>query len=115
ARGARRFPITALTSSRPPQAPRALHFDLRRRGLRRSPVFLVRDFLQQVNDSLIRGACFRVKRGEMLRKSVGSNVVFVSILPVRKPAPRGLNGTKPMPSSSHVASTPFCSTSRVYS
>jgi len=36
----------------------------------------------------------------VLRKSVGSNFVFSSILPVRKPAPSGLNGTKPMPSSS---------------
>ena len=31
-----------------------------------------------------------------------SNVVFSSILPVRKPLPSGLNGTKPIPSSSSV-------------
>ena len=31
------------------------------------------------------------------------NVVLVSILPVRKPAPSGLNGTKPIPSSSQAA------------
>ena len=31
-----------------------------------------------------------------------SNVVVASILPVRKPAPNGLNGTKPIPSSSSV-------------
>ena len=43
-----------------------------------------------------------VKRGTMLRKSVLSNVVFSSIVPVRKPLPSGLNGTKPMPSSSSV-------------
>ena len=43
-----------------------------------------------------------VKRGTVLRKSVLSNVVFSSILPVRKPLPSGLNGTKPMPSSSSV-------------
>ena len=43
-----------------------------------------------------------VKRGTMLRKSVLSNVVVSSILPVRKPLPSGLNGTKPMPSSSSV-------------
>ena len=42
------------------------------------------------------------KRGTMLRKSSLSNVVFSSILPVRKPLPSGLNGTKPMPSSSSV-------------
>ena len=38
----------------------------------------------------------------MLRKSELSNFVFSSILPVRKPLPSGLNGTKPMPSSSSV-------------
>ena len=43
-----------------------------------------------------------VKRGRVLRKSVLSNVVFSSILPVRKPLPSGLKGTKPMPSSSSV-------------
>ena len=46
-----------------------------------------------------------VKRGTMLRKSVLSNVVLSSILPVRKPLPSGLKGTKPMPSSSSVGST----------
>jgi hypothetical protein len=38
----------------------------------------------------------------VLRKSVLSNLVFSSILPVRKPLPSGLKGTKPMPSSSSV-------------
>src|SRR5688572_33329442 len=41
----------------------------------------------------------------MLRKSELSKVVFSSIFPVRKPLPRGLNGTKPIPSSSHVGNT----------
>src|SRR6516165_6505764 len=41
-----------------------------------------------------------VKRGRMLRKSELSSVVFSSIFPVRKPLPRGLYGTKPIPSSS---------------
>src|SRR5438128_799660 len=41
----------------------------------------------------------------MLRKSETSNVVFSSIFPVRKPLPRGLNGTKPMLSSSRVGNT----------
>src|SRR3954467_12198213 len=36
----------------------------------------------------------------MLRKSVLSKAVFSSIAPVRKPLPSGLNGTKPIPSSS---------------
>src|SRR3989442_8935737 len=55
------------------------------------------------------------KRGEILRKSFGSSFVVVSIFPVRKPAPNGLKGTKPIPSSSHVASTPLRSGSRVQS
>jgi hypothetical protein len=42
------------------------------------------------------------KRGTWVRKSEESNWVFASILPVRKPAPSGLKGTKPMPSSSRV-------------
>ena len=46
-----------------------------------------------------------VKRGTMLRKSVLSNVVFSSIVPVRKPLPSGLKGTKPIPSSSSVGRT----------
>ena len=45
------------------------------------------------------------KRGTMLRKSFLSNVVFSSIFPVRNPLPSGLNGTKPMPSSSSAGSS----------
>src|SRR5713101_1091786 len=41
----------------------------------------------------------------MFRKSELTNVVFSSIVPVRKPLPRGLNGTNPMPSSSRVGSS----------
>ena len=48
-----------------------------------------------------------MKRGTVLRKSVLSNLVFSSILPVRKPLPSGLKGTKPMPSSSSVGMTSF--------
>jgi hypothetical protein len=33
------------------------------------------------------------------RKSPAANAVEVSIVPVRKPLPSGLNGTNPMPSS----------------
>ena len=40
----------------------------------------------------------------MLRKSELSNVVFTSIFPVRKPLPRGLNGTNPIQNSSSVGS-----------
>ena len=42
------------------------------------------------------------KRGTLARKSELSNRVAASILPVRNPAPSGLKGTKPMPSSSSV-------------
>src|SRR2546422_5283799 len=41
----------------------------------------------------------------MLRKSDRSKVVFSSIFPVRKPFPRGLNGTNPIPSSSSAGIT----------
>src|SRR5207244_2552287 len=47
----------------------------------------------------------------MLRKSELTNAVFSSIVPVRNPLPRGLNGTNPMPSSSSAGST-SCSGSR---
>ncbi len=42
------------------------------------------------------------KRGTRFLKSVASNFVFSSIFPVRKPAPSGLNGTKPIPSRPRV-------------
>jgi hypothetical protein len=47
----------------------------------------------------------------MLRKSLLSNVVLSLIAPVKKPLPRGLNGTKPIPSSSNVGRI-SCSGSR---
>src|ERR1019366_5036725 len=52
-----------------------------------------------------------VKRGTMFRKSVLSNSVFSVITPVRKTLPSGLNGTKPIPSSSSVGRI-SCSGSR---
>ena len=48
----------------------------------------------------LRASC--VKRGRELRKSVLSNLVFISIFPVRNPLPKGLNGTNPIPSSSSI-------------
>jgi len=45
-----------------------------------------------------------LKRGTELRKSEPSNFVLSSILPVRNPFPRGLNGTNPIPSSSRAGS-----------
>ena len=41
----------------------------------------------------------------MLRTSELSNVVFSSIFSVKNPLPSGLNGRKPIPSSSSVGST----------
>ena len=47
-----------------------------------------------------------MNRGMVLRMSLpASKVVEVLIVPVRKPLPSGLYGTKPMPSSSHADST----------
>jgi hypothetical protein len=43
-----------------------------------------------------------VKRGMVARMSELVNVVVSSIFPVRNPLPRGLNATKPMPSSSRA-------------
>ena len=42
------------------------------------------------------------KRGTVLRKSSPAKLVLWSIVPVRKPLPSGLKGTKPIPSSSSV-------------
>ena len=47
-----------------------------------------------------RAAPSSLNRGTMLRKSLAANLVSALIAPVRKPLPSGLNGTKPMPSSS---------------
>lgn len=46
-----------------------------------------------------------VKRGIVLRVSLAPNLAVLSNLPVRKPRPRGLKGTKPMPSSLQSGST----------
>jgi hypothetical protein len=43
-----------------------------------------------------------VNRGSLLRRSESAKDVELSIVPVRKPFPSGLNGTKPMPSSARV-------------
>ncbi len=41
-----------------------------------------------------------VKRVSVLRKSLSANLVLSSMAPVRNPTPSGIQGTKPMPSSS---------------
>jgi hypothetical protein len=46
-----------------------------------------------------------VNRGNAARKSVLSNFVEASIVPVKNPCPSGLQGTKPIPNSSQVGST----------
>ena len=55
--------------------------------------------LDQIQSTMLALRASGEKRGTMFRKSLGSNFVFSSIWPVRNPAPSGLNGTKPMPSS----------------
>src|SRR5258708_34261291 len=52
------------------------------------------------------------KRGLVRRQSVGSRSDTFWIAPVKNPRPKGLYGTKPIPSSRQVARTPFASTSR---
>src|SRR2546430_17650443 len=46
-----------------------------------------------------------LNRGTLLRKKVLSNFELEAISPVRKHLPRGLNGTRPIPSSSNVGVT----------
>ncbi len=53
------------------------------------------------------------KRGELRRKSSSSKSSTDRIVPARNPRPSGEYGTKPIPSSRTVASTPLSSTSRV--
>ena len=65
------------------------------------------DSAEQVDQGLIAFIASGVKRGSVLRKSVLSSLVFSFIAPVRKPLPRGLYGTKPIPSSSRVGITSF--------
>lgn len=52
---------------------------------------------------------FGWKRGRMLRTSDLANVAFLSIVPVRKPFPRGMNGTNPIPRSSCDIEKLLCS------
>src|SRR3954471_2461711 len=58
--------------------------------------------LQPFDECEVRLPILFRERGTTLRKSVGSNVVLSSIVPVRKPLLSGLNGTNPIPSSSSV-------------
>ena len=67
-------------------------------------------FRSAILPSILTNALFAlrfsgVKRGTTVRKSVLSNLVSSVILPVRKPLPRGPNGTNPIPSSSRVGIT----------
>ena len=82
--------------------PRFLREQPCQRDLRGRGALPRRHVLEKVNQAEARFPGFRREAGTLLRKSVLSNVVDASILPVRKPAPNGLNGTKPTPSSSSV-------------
>jgi len=59
------------------------------RDLRRRRLLSLGEQLQPRNERQVRFPVLLVNRGTTLRKSVGSNVVFSSIVPVRKPLPRG--------------------------
>jgi hypothetical protein len=52
-------------------------------------VLALRDRAEQIDQRLVRLAGLRREARQLLRKSVLSNVVFSSILPVRKPLPSG--------------------------
>ncbi len=85
--------------------PRLLRQQPGQRDLRRCRLLLRGDPPSRSTRAWFALRASGVKRGTMLRKSDLSNVVFSLILPVRKPFPSGLKGTKPMPSSSSVGST----------
>ena len=81
--------------------PRLLCEQPRQSDLRGRGVLLLGDRAEQIHEGLIRLSMLQARsEAAMLRKSALPNVVFSSILPVRKPLPSGLNGTKPIPSSS---------------
>ena len=90
-----------LGGARDRHDPRLLRQHPGQRDLRRRRLLLRRDPCPRRSTSAWFALRFSgEKRGTVLRKSVLSNVVLASIVPVRKPLPSGLNGTKPMPSSS---------------
>jgi hypothetical protein len=70
-----------------------------------SRVLARRDAAEQVDQSLVGGAGLGGESGDGGRMSALSKVVRSSIFPVRKPLPSGLEGTKPVPSSSTIGST----------
>ena len=94
-----------LRGARDRNDPRLLGEQPGERDLRGRRLLPFGDPAEQIDQAWFAFRASGVKRGTMLRKSVLSNVVFSSILPVRKPLPSGLNGTKPIPSSSSVGST----------
>ncbi len=67
-----------------------------------------------VDEGLVRGEVLRLEPGHRARISPGAKVASGVTVPVKKPLPSGLNGTNPMPSSSHTGST-AASGSRVHS
>ena len=61
-----------------------------------------RDDREEIDQVLVGPPASSVNRGSLLRRSSAAKLVELSMVPVRKPLPSGLNGTKPMPSSSSV-------------
>ena len=70
---------------------------------------------EQIDQRLVRGPRLRREAGDRVPHVPGAELSCPrSIAPVRKPLPNGLNGTKPMPSSSSVGRI-SCSGSRHHS
>ena len=83
--------------------PRLLRQQPGQRDLRGCRVLLLANLCQQVDHGPVRLARLRCEaRQGGAEMSLPPKVVVSSILPVRKPLPSGLKGTKPIPSSSQV-------------
>jgi hypothetical protein len=85
--------------------PRLLREKPCERDLGRRGILAFRKSAKQIDERKVGRSGLREKRGTTFRKSDGSDFVLASIEPVRKPAPRGLNGTNPIPSSSSGGNT----------
>jgi hypothetical protein len=77
------------------QQPRQCH-------LRGCGALAFRDRRQQLHEGLVGGPGLPSEPRQLATEIGVAKDVELSIVPVRKPFPSGLNGTKPMPSSARV-------------